>query len=60
MQSSKSIQCKEVTNQTEQLLELFSQALNFFAPKDVKTSLCVTVLIVRGCFDRKHNVTCMV
>ena len=44
------IQCKEVTNQTEHFLELFSRTLNFLRLKDVKTSLYIVVLIVRGCF----------
>ena len=50
----------EVTNQTEQLLELFSQALNFLRLKDVKIALYIIFLTVCGCFDRTHNVTCWV
>ena len=39
------IQCKEVTDQTEQFLELFSWNLNFFAPLRYENS------IVYHCFD---------
>ena len=44
-----------IRTKTEQFLELFSRTLNFFAPKDVKISLHIIVLIVRGCFDRTHG-----
>ena len=40
---------------TEQFLELFSHTLNFFLrDKDVKISLHIIILIVRGFFDRTH------
>ena len=39
---------------------VFSRTLNFLCPKDVKISLYIIVLIVRGCFDRTQNVTCRV
>ena len=54
------IQCKEVTNQAEQFLELLSRILNFLAPQRCKTSLYTIVLILRGCFDRTHNFICRV
>ena len=54
------IQCKEVTNQAEQFLELLSPILNFLAPQRCKTSLYTIVLILRGCFDRTHNFICRV
>ena len=40
------IQCQEVTNQTEQFLELLSQTLNFFVPLRCEN------IIVYYCFDR--------
>ena len=40
------IQCKEVTNQAEQFLELLSRILNFLAPQRCKN------IIVYYCFDR--------
>ena len=54
------IQCKEVTNQAKQFLELLSRILNFLAPQRCKTSLYTIVLILRGCFDRTHNFICRV
>ena len=39
----------------KQVLELFSRTLNFLCPKDVKISLYIIVLIVRGCFDRTQG-----
>ena len=54
------IQCKEVTNQAEQFLELLSRILNFLAPQRCKTSLYTIVLTLRGCFDRTHNFICRV
>ena len=50
-----SFSSKVIRTKTEQFLELFSRTLNFFAPKDVKISLHIIVLIVRGCFDRTHG-----
>ena len=44
-----------IRTQTEQLLELFSRTLNFLRLIDVIISLHITVLIVRGCFDRMHR-----
>ena len=46
-----------IRTQTEQFLELFSRTLNFIflRLKDVKISLYIIVLIVRGCFDRTHG-----
>ena len=57
-----SISSKVIRTQTEQFLELFSRTLNFIflRLKDVKISLYIIVLIVRGCFDRTQNVTCRV
>ena len=49
------IKQKVIRTQTEQFLELFSRNLNDLCPKDVKISLYITVLIVRGCFDRTHG-----
>ena len=49
------IKQKVIRTQTEQFLELFSRTLNILCPKDVKISLYITVLIVRGCFDRTHG-----
>ena len=49
------IKQKEIRTQTEQFLELFSRTLNNLCPKDVKISLYIIVLIVRGCFDRTHG-----
>ena len=46
-----SISSKVIRTQTEQFLELFSWTLNFLHLKNVKISLHVIVLIVRGCFD---------
>ena len=54
------IQCKEVTNQAKQFLELLSRILNFLAPQRCKTSLYTIVLTLRGCFDRTHNFICRV
>ena len=34
---------------------VFSQTLNFLYAKDVKISLYIIVLIIRGCFDRTHG-----
>ena len=39
------IQCKEVTNQTEHFLELFSWTLNYFVPKRCES------IIIYYCFD---------
>ena len=52
-----SISSKVIRTQTEQFLELFSRTLNFIflRLKDVKISLYIIVLIVRGCFDRTHG-----
>ena len=44
-----------IRTQTEQFLELFGRTMNFLCPKDVKISLYIIVLIVRGCFDRTHG-----
>ena len=49
------IQCQEVTNQTEQFLELLSQTLNFFVPLRCENIIVYIVLIVRGCFDRMQG-----
>ena len=50
-----SISSKVIRTQTEQFLELFRGTLNFLRLKDVKISLYIIVLIVRGCFDRTHD-----
>ena len=50
-----SISSKVIRTQTEQFLELFRGTLNFLRLKDVKISLYIIVLIVRGCFDRTHG-----
>ena len=50
-----SISSKVIRTQTEQFLELFSRTLKFFNLKDVKISLHIIVLIVRGSFDRTHG-----
>ena len=36
-------------------LELFSRTMSFLRFKDVKISLYIIVLIVRGCFERMHS-----
>ena len=43
-----------IRTQTEQFLKLFSRIF-FLRLKDVKISLHIIVLIVRGCFDQTHG-----
>ena len=50
-----SISSKGVRTQTEQFLKLFNRTLNSLHLKDVKISLYIIVLIVRGRFDRTQG-----
>ena len=49
-----SISSKVIRTQTEQFLKLFSRIF-FLRLKDVKISLHIIVLIVRGCLDRTQG-----